>query len=1215
MSLSGGKKIVLLALCILAGMQAAFAGMVTYRIHFYSPWKDNPKRNAPPAHINMEGSGGPIAFHGPAMTSEGGDWYYQDVTFNDGPPGTGDGYRNFTFHNYIPGNDNWGSDTVYNNGGKDFTLDDVFFKTGFKNNVWIIPQGPGVPPRITDIPPNTKVVYLFNPWPALGAPMIKTDKADWTNMRFPEDKTRCGWYVFYMQNGDTKVQFKNLQGGELYGVAGLKDATPYDLAEVIKADDKDTAFIVPSPLPDGPGKVTDFFPNVLGLCKFDLAVTIHDWSAASNDFEEARDGKEDGVKGTKNMVLPALGADKKPKKNPASTYPFSHNLDNWFTTDSITADPNKKNYQSCYDLPISKSMDGYWQYSSLEEYTTGFFPLGDPLKSRFPADPAHVNCYTTDIDAKSCMGAPADRPDAVKNQNFNFCMEMHANFKYEKGQKFNFIGDDDVWVFINNKLVIDIGGAHWPIKDSVNLDTVSGLTAGNRYDFDLFYCERQFSGSNLLIKTSIYFEQKQSVTAEPVAGSNPPKWDIKENTCGDKSCGAVLSSSDTCKVIPGISTFKLQGGSITTPQILPAGVSHGGITIDAGRTQVTIDTAKITDLNPGIYRVFYTSDKSGKGGYIEFEITGSYVVDFVSKIGPDALVNTPVGATVRATLNGKPDPAGQTFTLTPAAGLLVFEDSAMTRPVTAATVLTTDATGTKKVWVTSAAKGPYTVSVKGTKAKSADTFTAGFFEIVKAAAPTADPPGRTFSTPITVALATATPGATILYTVDGTPPDSARSTPATLVYTGAPINLTASLTIKAIAVKAGYYKSDIMTQSYVYARPANVKKAYYRDLDGDGRIETAIVEYDADLAAVPEKLSFKVGAPADQELTARNDQKEIAFAAGSRSRIVATFSKPFPFGVTSVADPARSGHQYDQADIPLLDGAFPVDDSVPPVIVSAVVKAPDSLQPYVKVIATFSETVTLPPTSQTALVFKRDGAEMAAGEVKFTAIRSNGGPIFEFDVDSTSAKFPIVGDYVAINTTGEISDAGRNAPSAKAFMILTGDVPKGKAATVYVTFANGTKKAGDGLPTGSEPNTPPEVVFIPFDKAGIALDGDRKDGKCPGCFVGTEGRFIGTVVYLEIPGPVEYEFKIFSNMGAFVVGGKGRITEKDIASLTPIHNGTGYLARIVWTGRTAGGEKAGTGAYVLLSTVKTQKNLRTGAPPATDTDRIRFGLLRNYRGG
>jgi fibro-slime domain-containing protein len=1157
----------------------------------------------------MEGSGGPIAYRGPAMTSEGGDWYWQDVTFNDGPPGTGDGYRNFTFHNYVPnGSDNFANDTVYNNGGKDFTLDDVFFKTGFKGNVWIIPQGPGVPPKITDIPPNTKVVYLFNPWPALGAPMIKTDKVDWTNMRFPEDRTRCGWYVFYMQNGDTKVQFKNLQGGEAYGVAGLKDATPYDLTEALKADDKDTAFILPSPLPGGPGKVTDFFPGTLGLCKFDLAVTIHDWSAASNDFEEARDGKEDGVKGTKGMVLPTLGPDKKPKKNPASTYPFSHNLDNWFITDSLTADLNKKNYQSCYDLPISKSLDGYWQYSSLDEYTTGFFPLGDPAKSHFPTDPKHQNCYTTDIDVKSCMGAPPDKPDAVKDQNFNFCMEMHANFKYEKGQKFNFIGDDDVWVFINNKMVIDIGGAHWPIKDSVLLDTVQGITAGNRYDFDLFYCERQFSGSNLLIKTSIYFEQKQSVTAEPVAGSNPPQWDIKENTCGDKSCGAVLTSSDTCKIIPGVSTFKLQGGSLTAPELLPVGVSHGGITIDAGRTHVTIDTSKINDLPPGAYRVFYTSDKSGKGGYIEFEIVGSYVVDFVSKTAPDALVKTAVEATLRATLNGKPDLTGQGFILTPAAGLTVYEDAAMTKPVAPGTELKTDATGTKKVYVSSAAKGSYTLTVKGTKAKGTDTFTANFFEVVKAATPVADPAGKSSPTlPFTVNVSSATPGATILYTVDGTDPDSAGGG-TTKTYTGA-LTFNATTTLKAIAIKAGYYKSDIMTEKYVYTKPAQVTKAYYQDLDGDGRIETAVVQYDQDLPALPQKLTFKVGAPADQELTARNDQKEIAFAAGSKSRVVVTFAKPFPPNVTSVADPANSGRQYAQADIPLLDGAFLVDDSVPPVIVSAEVKAPDSTHPLVRVIIALSEPVTFNLGSQTAFTFKRDAAEMP--DVKLTGITASADGRYEVTVDSLSPKFPIVGDFVA--ASAEIADAKGNHPAAKHFVPLTGEVPKGKPANVYITFANGSKEPGMGAV--ADPSVPANVVFVPFGKDGVALPGSVSDGRCGACAVGSEGKFIGTVIYMEVPGPVEYEFKIFSNLGSFVAGGKGRITDADLASLTPIHSGTGYLARVVWTGQTQNGEKAGTGAYILVSTVRTQKNFKTGALPATATDRIRFGLLRNFRGG
>ncbi|MDB5102726.1 MAG: hypothetical protein JWP91_415 [Fibrobacteres bacterium] len=1213
MKVSGGSKIGFFVLFALLGMQSAFSqALVTYRVHFYSVWKDNPKRNAPPARIHMEGSGGPIANRGPEMVAEGGDWFVQSVTFNPGPPGTGDGYRNFTFHNFVPNaSDNWANDTTYRYGDKDFTLDDIFFKTGFKNDVWIIPQGPGKLPIITDIPPNTKVVYLFNPW-NLGAPDIKTGKVDWTHMRFAPDKSRCGWFVYYITDGNYSVTFKNQIGGELYGAGGAKDAGMIDLSGYFTAADQDTAYLVPTPYPVGAPKITNTYPiGVLGICKFDLAVTVRDFVAAHPDFE-VDNRAEDGIKGTKGMVLPTLGADKKPKRNPASTYKYSTQLDNWFVTDSLNANPALRNWQTCYDLPISKSIDGYWQYSSLDEFTTGFFPLGDPATGHSAADPKHANCYTTDIDVKSCMGAPADKPTAVSNQNFNFCMEMHANFKYEKGQRFSFIGDDDVWVFINNKLVIDLGGAHWPIKDSVSLDTVTGLTAGQKYDFDLFYCERQFSGSNLLIKTSIFFEQKQSIEAHLTQAGTVNTWDITENTCGDKSCGAVLNASDTCKVIPGVSSYKLTGGAITTPENLPPGsTTHGGIVVGSSKTQVSVDTSKITDLAPGIYRIVYTSEKSNRAGYVEFEITGSWVVDFAAKSGPGALVNTPVGATVRSTLNGKADLTGQSFTLTPAAGLLVFEDSAMTKPVPAGTQLKTDATGTKRVWVTSAAKGPYTVTVAGTKAKGTDTFTATFFEIIKAAVPVAAPPGKTFSAPITVAIASATPGAAILYTTDGSVPDSAGGG-TTKTYT-AGLLLDKSQTIKAIAIKTGYYKSDVMSETYVYAKPANVKHAYYQDLNGDGRIETVIVDYDADLSAAPEKLAFKVGAAADQQLIARNDTKEIAFAAGSKSRIVVTLSKPFPFGVTSVADPANSGTQFAQENIPLLDGAFQVDDSVPPVIVSAVVKAPDSTQPWVKVLVTFSEPVTLPLGSQTAIQFKRDGAEMAAGDLKLSGTTVSGDRSFVLAVDSTSPKFPIVGDSAAVNTNGEVADAAKNSPSRKAFIALTGDVPKAKPATVYITFANGSKD-GKGGSSGAEPTTPPTVVFVPFDKSGMSLPGNTQDGKFPGVQVGTEGHFIGTVIYVEIPGPIEFNFRIFSNAGEFVADGKGRITESDLPSLTPIHNGTAYLARIVWTGRTSKGGKAGTGAYVLISTVKTEKNFKTGAPPASETNKIRFGVLRNYRG-
>jgi fibro-slime domain-containing protein len=86
--------------------------------------------------------------------------------------------------------------------------------------------------------------------------------------------------------------------------------------------------------------------------------------------------------------------------------------------------------------------------------------------------------------------------------NYGFCFELHTWFTNQPGQVFDFMGDDDVWVFINNKLAIDLGGVHSSSSDSVNLDYL-GLTVGDTYPLDFFFCERHYSESNLVISTSI----------------------------------------------------------------------------------------------------------------------------------------------------------------------------------------------------------------------------------------------------------------------------------------------------------------------------------------------------------------------------------------------------------------------------------------------------------------------------------------------------------------------------------------------------------------------------------------------------------------------------------------------------------------------------------------------------------------------------------------
>jgi len=85
-------------------------------------------------------------------------------------------------------------------------------------------------------------------------------------------------------------------------------------------------------------------------------------------------------------------------------------------------------------------------------------------------------------------------------------MEVHRTFTYKSGQTFAFIGDDDVFVFINNKCVINIGGIHDQLGASVNLDTIHpSLAEGVEYPFDFFYTERCVTESHILITTNLLF--------------------------------------------------------------------------------------------------------------------------------------------------------------------------------------------------------------------------------------------------------------------------------------------------------------------------------------------------------------------------------------------------------------------------------------------------------------------------------------------------------------------------------------------------------------------------------------------------------------------------------------------------------------------------------------------------------------------------------------
>jgi fibro-slime domain-containing protein len=217
------------------------------------------------------------------------------------------------------------------------------------------------------------------------------------------------------------------------------------------------------------------FVAVLSLASLGFASPSITLSATVRDFQDTHPDFEKAIADDRGFVAGTLGPDGKPVYVGGSGTVTTHGaayFNQWYNDVSGT------NMGTEISLVLNDVGGGIYSYSNSD-----FFPIDDQLFG-----------------------------NEGRSHNYHFTLELHSQFTYEPGQIFSFTGDDDLFVFINDQCVIDLGGVHGAESASVNLNSL-GLTAGNTYDFDLFFAERHTSQSTFRVDTSITLTQPTVVPA------------------------------------------------------------------------------------------------------------------------------------------------------------------------------------------------------------------------------------------------------------------------------------------------------------------------------------------------------------------------------------------------------------------------------------------------------------------------------------------------------------------------------------------------------------------------------------------------------------------------------------------------------------------------------------------------------------------------------